>query len=130
MPLEAPAPLRHSSPLAVMVSDLRQEWSSKSAFPPGETNFSIARSKRFIEDPRGLLVDCYQRLVPIFTLRVFYGNTVFMIGPAANHYMTISNASNFTIRESHFRNLVDIVGDRILMTDGENHRSMRRLFSS
>jgi cytochrome P450 len=110
-----------------MASDLRQEWSSGSPYPPGETNFSIARTKRFVEDPCGLLVDSYERFGPIFTLRVFHGKTIFMVGPAANHYMTVSNASNFTIRESHFRNLIEIIGDGILTVDGEYHRDMRRL---
>jgi cytochrome P450 len=127
MPLEAPAPLRHTHPLAVLASDLRREWSNKSPYPPGETNFSVARTKRFIEDPCGLLVDSYERFGPMFTLRVFHGKIVFMVGPAANHYVTVSNASNFTTRESHFRTLVEIIGDGILTTDGEYHRDMRRL---
>jgi cytochrome P450 len=127
MPLEAPAPLRHSHPLAVAISDLRQEWVNKSPYPPGETRFSLARTKRFIEDPRGVLLDAYERFGPIFTLRIAHGNTVFMIGPAANHYMTVSNASNFTIRESHFRPMVDILGEGFFVTDGDYHRDMRRL---
>lgn len=127
MSLEAPAPVRHSHPLAVLVSDLREERSKRSLYPPGETDLSIARSKRFMEDPRGVLLDAYERFGPIFTLRILYGKTVFMIGPAANHYMTVSNASNFTIRESHFRNLVDMIGDGILTTDGEYHRHARKV---
>jgi cytochrome P450 len=127
MPLEAPAPVRHTHPLAVMAGDLRLEWANRSLYPPGETDLSVARTKRFVEDPSGVLVDAYERFGPMFTLRIFYGKTIYMVGPAANHYMTVSNASNFTIRESHFRGLVDIIGDGILMVDGDYHRDMRRL---
>ncbi len=127
MPLEAPAPLRHSHPLAVAIDDLRQERSSSVPYPPGETSFSIARTKRFIQDPRGLLSDSYNRFGPMFTLRINHTKIVFMIGPAANHYVTVSHASNFTVRESNFRTLVDIVGDGIFMTDGDYHREMRRM---
>jgi cytochrome P450 len=127
MSLGAPAPVRYTHPFAVMADDLRQEWTNRSPYPPGETNFSIARTKRFIQDPRGLLYDSYERFGPMFTLRISHGKIVFMIGPAANHYVTVSNASNFTVRESGFRPLVDIVGDGIFMTDGDYHRDMRRM---
>jgi cytochrome P450 len=110
-----------------MVGDLWEERSNRGRYPPGETGFSIARTKRFAEDPRRLLVDCYQRFGSVFTVRILHAPTVFMIGPAANHYMTVSGASNFTIRESHFRDLVSVVGDGILTTDGEYHRRMRRV---
>ena len=46
-----------------------------------------------------MLLDAYERYGPIFTLRLFHGNVVFMLGPAANHYITVSHASNFTWRE-------------------------------
>ena len=127
MPIEAPGPLRHSHPLAVLISDLREERSNKTPYPPGETDFSLARTKRFMEDACGVLVESYERFGPVFTLRILFGNVVFMIGPAANHYLHVTNASNFTIRESHFRSFVDIIGDGILMTDGEYHRWMRKL---
>jgi cytochrome P450 len=108
-----------------MVSELLEQRSKGGIYPPGETGFSIQRAKRCAEDPRGLLVDCYERFGQVFTVRVFHSQNVFMLGPAANHFMTVSNASNFTIRESNFRNLVELIGDGILTTDGEYHRRAR-----
>jgi cytochrome P450 len=87
----------------------------------------MARVARLFQDARNLLIENYERFGPVFTLRLFVNRSVFMIGPEANHYITVTNAPNFTTRESHFRNLITIVGDGVLTTDGEIHRGMRRL---
>jgi cytochrome P450 len=72
-----------------------------------------------------MLLEAYERFGPIFTLRLFHGNVVFMLGPEANHYLTVSHASNFTWRESHFRDLIGLMGDGLLTIDGEFHRRSR-----
>jgi len=123
--LVGPPPLLNSSPFSVLVSDLRDERSATVAFPPGETRFSLARTRRFASEPLEILLESYERYGPIFTLRVFHGNVVFMLGPAANHYVTVSHASNFTWRESHFRDLIGLMGDGLLTIDGEFHRRSR-----
>jgi cytochrome P450 len=74
-----------------------------------------------------MLLESYERYGPIFTLRLFHGNVVFMLGPAANHYVTVSHASNFTWREGHFRDLIGLMGDGLLTIDGEFHRRSRRI---
>ncbi len=48
-----------------------------------------------------------------------------MLGPAANHYITVSHAANFTWRESHFRDLIGLMGDGLLTIDGDFHRRSR-----
>jgi cytochrome P450 len=127
MALVGPPALLDSNPLAVLVGDLRDERSATVAFPPGETRFSVARTRRFASEPLPLLLESYERFGPVFTLRLFHGNVVFMLGPAANHYITVSHASNFTWRESHFRDLIGLVGDGLLTIDGEFHRRSRRI---
>src|SRR5256714_762787 len=69
----------------------------------------------------------HERLGPVFTLRLFHSNVVFMLGPAANHYITVSHASNFTWREGHFRDLIGLMGDGLLTIDGEFHRRSRMI---
>jgi cytochrome P450 len=125
MALVGPEPLLNSNPLAVMLSDLRDERAATVPFPPGETRFSMTRTRRFANDPLPMLLDRYERFGPIFTLRLLHGNVVFMLGPAANHYITVSHASNFTWRESHFRDLIGLMGDGLLTIDGEFHRRSR-----
>ena len=127
MPLVGPQPLRPLNPFAVMVHDVRAERANEVPYPPGETRFSMARTRRFANEPLELLLECYERYGPVFTVRVLHGNVVFMLGPAANHYMTVSHASNFIWRESHFRDLIGLLGDGLLTIDGEFHRRSRQI---
>src|ERR1700691_1710168 len=125
MALVGPEPLLNSNPLAVMLEDLRDERAATVPFPPGDTRFSMARTRRFANDPLPMLLDAYERFGPVFTLRIFHANVVFMLGPAANHYVTVSHASNFTWRDSHFRDLIGLMGDGLLTIDGDFHRRSR-----
>jgi cytochrome P450 len=109
----------------MLLEDLRSERRATVPFPPGETRFSLSRTRRFAEEPLPLLLDAYERFGPIFTLRLFHGNVVFMLGPEANHYITVSHANNFRWRESHFRDLIGLMGDGLLTIDGEFHRRSR-----
>jgi cytochrome P450 len=127
MALVGPPPLRNVSPLSVLLSDLRDERSATVPFPPGETRFSMTRTRRFAAEPLDVLLEAYERFGPIFTLRLFHGNVVFMLGPAANHYITVSHASNFLWRDSHFRDLIGLMGDGLLTIDGEFHRRSRAI---
>jgi cytochrome P450 len=124
--LVGPPPLLQSNPFVVLWGDLRDERAATVPFPPGETRFSMARTRRFADEPLPVLLEAYDRFGPVFTLRIFHGNTVFMLGPAANHYVTVSHASNFTWREGHFRDLIGLMGDGLLTIDGDFHRRSRR----
>ncbi len=125
MTLVGPPPLLNSKPWSVIRDDLRDERAATVPYPPGETRPSLVRTRRFANDPLPLLLDCYERFGPVFTLRIFHANVVFMLGPAANHYITVSHASNFTWRESHFRDLIGLMGDGLLTIDGDFHRRSR-----
>ncbi len=126
MPIASPPPLRTMSPWLTVVKDLQAERAAEVPFPPGDTGFSLARTKRFADDPLPLLLESYERYGPVFTLRLFHGQVVFMLGPEANHYMTVSHASNFEWRESHFREMISFLGDGLLTTDGDYHRRSRQ----
>jgi cytochrome P450 len=118
-------PVQETNPIAALLGDLRDERSASVPFPPGETRFSMARTRRFAAEPLPLLLESYERFGPVFTLRLFHGKVVFMLGPAANHYVTVSHASNFTWRDGHFRELMALMGDGLLTIDGEFHRRSR-----
>jgi cytochrome P450 len=115
------------NPLVLMWRDMRSDRAAEVPFPPGEMDFSMARMRRFEGDPCGLLVESYQRYGPVFTLRIFHHNAVFMLGPEANHYMLVANAKNFLWREGHFRDLIPLMGDGLLTIDGAFHRTHRKL---
>jgi cytochrome P450 len=125
MPLDSPPPLRSYNPFVVLVQDLFDERAATVPFPPGETRFSMARTKRFADEPLPLLLESYERFGPVFTLRLFHSNAVFALGPDANHYITVSHASNFLYRTSYFRDLMGFAGDGLLTTDGDFHRRSR-----
>jgi cytochrome P450 len=127
MPLESPAPLRSYNPFVVLVQDLLDERSATVPFPPGETRPSLRRTQRFANEPLPLLLESYERYGPVFTLRLFHANSVFALGPAANHHITVSHASNFLYRTSYFRDLMGFAGDGLLTTDGDFHRASRRI---
>jgi cytochrome P450 len=125
--LVGPPPLLESNPFSVLLSDLREERASTVPYPPGETRFSLGRTRRFADEPLPMLIEGYERFGPVFTLRIFHGNVVFMLGPAANHYITVSHASNFIWRDGHFRDLIGLMGDGLLTIDGDFHRRSRRI---
>ncbi|MCW3030287.1 MAG: cytochrome, partial [Solirubrobacterales bacterium] len=83
MALVGPPPMLGSNPFAIMLDDVRSERSG--SFPPGETRFSIARTRRFANEPLPMLLEAYERYGPIFTMRLFHSNVVWMLGPEANH---------------------------------------------
>ena len=120
-----PAPLSH--PLLLLWQDMRADRAADGPWPPGETRFSMARTRHFEHDPLGLLVSSYERYGPVFTLKIFHHNAVFMLGPEANHYMLVSHAGNFLWRDGHMRDLIPLLGDGLLTIDGAYHRTHRKL---
>jgi cytochrome P450 len=125
--LVGPPPVLGSSPFSVLFEDLRTERAASVPFPPGERRLSLARTRRFAAEPLPMLLEAYERYGPVFTLRLFHSNVVFMLGPEANHYILVSHASNFTWRDSHFRDLIGLIGDGLLTIDGAFHRDSRRI---
>ena len=63
----------------------------------------------------------------MFTIRLLYQPVVFALGPEANHYMTVSHASNFRWRDGGMGDLIPLLGDGLLTTDGDYHRRARRI---
>jgi cytochrome P450 len=109
-----------------LASDMRVMRETHGQYPPGELGFSLRRTRRFERDPLPLLLSCYERYGPVFTLRLLYAPVVFALGPEANHYITVSHASNFRWRDGGMGDLIPLLGDGLLTTDGEYHRRARR----
>jgi cytochrome P450 len=116
-----------SNPFTRIRLDLRRERAATVPFPPGDTNFSPTRTRRFMRDPLPMLLEAYERYGPVFTQRVFHNNVVFALGPEANHHMLVSNAQNFSWRHGHLGDLMPLLGDGLLTIDGEFHRKSRKI---
>ena len=84
------------------------------------------RTLEFERYPLPLLLRCYERFGPVFTIRLLYAPIVFALGPEANHYITVSHASNFRWRDGSMGDLIPLLGDGLLTTDGDYHRRARR----
>ncbi|HZV72296.1 MAG TPA: cytochrome P450 [Conexibacter sp.] len=126
MSVAAPEPLS-SNPVRRILGDLYVERVADVPFPPGPNDFNIERTYRFVRDPLRILLPLYQEYGPIFSVRVFHGRVVFMLGPEANHFMTVSHASNFHWRPGSMGDLIPLLGDGLLTIDGDYHRRARRI---
>src|SRR5207247_6609680 len=95
--------------------------------PRGPTDFSMRRTQQFARDPLAILLPLYEEHGPIFSVRIFYERMVFMLGPEANQFVTVSHPENFHWRESHFGDLIPLLGDGLLTIDGPYHDRARRI---
>jgi cytochrome P450 len=121
----SPPPFQHN-PLRRIRRNLGAERAARS-LPPGELRFSITRTRRFERDPLSLLLEGYKRFGPIFSMRIFYATVVFMIGPQANHFITVSNTRHFGWRDGVMGELIPFLGDGLLTIDGAYHKRARRI---
>ena len=126
MSVAAPEPLS-SNAFRRILSDLHAERIADVPFPPGPNDFNLERTFRFVRDPLPILLPLYQQYGPIFSAHVFHGRVVFMLGPAANHFVTVSNADKFHWRTGSMGDLVPLLGDGLLTIDGDYHRRARRI---
>jgi cytochrome P450 len=124
--IAAPEPLS-SNPFRRILGDLYAERVAPVPYPPGPGDFNLERTFRFVRDPLRILLPLYQEHGPIFSMRIFHGRVVMMLGPEANHYMTVSHASNFHWREGSMGDLIPLLGDGLLTIDGDYHRRARRI---
>jgi cytochrome P450 len=121
-----PAPLE-TQPVKVIASELRDELRVRGHYPPGPSGFSLGRTLQTTRDPLPLLLELYERHGPVFSFRALHQRMVWMIGPEANQFITVSHPEHFHWREGHLGDLTPLIGDGILTTDGEYHDRARRL---
>jgi cytochrome P450 len=123
----APPPRVPGGVIERVRSDMRWQRAARGQFPPGELGFSMRRTREFEREPLPLLLRLYDEFGPVFSMRLMYAPVVFAIGPEANHYMTVSAASNFRWRDGGLGDLIPLLGDGLLTTDGDYHHRARRI---
>src|SRR5918992_161455 len=123
----APPPPVPGGVVARIRSDMRWQRAARGQFPPGELGFSMRRTREFEREPLPLLLRMYEEYGPVFSMRLMYAPVVFALGPEANHYITVSGAANFRWRDGGMGDLIPLLGDGLLTTDGEYHRRPRRI---
>ena len=120
-------PRMSANPLRRVVGDIYEEWRERGKFPPGPTDFSLVRTHQIAHDPLPLLLGAYEEHGPIFSMRLLHSRVVFMLGPEANHYVTVSHPENFHWRESSFGDLIPLLGDGLLTIDDAYHDRAREI---
>jgi cytochrome P450 len=126
MSVAAPKPLS-ANPLKRILGDLYLERVAPVPYPPGPDDFNVERTYRFVREPLPILLRAYHEYGPIFSIRVFHGRVVMMLGPEANHFMTVSHPHLFQWREGSMGDLIPLLGDGLLTIDGDYHRRARRI---
>jgi cytochrome P450 len=120
-------PEMSGNPVRRLVEDLTGEWRERGKFPPGDTDLNRRRTLRIAHDPLPILLDAYERYGPIFSLRLLHTRTVFLLGPEANHFVTVGHPENFHWRESSFGDLIPLLGDGLLTVDEDYHDRARAI---
>jgi cytochrome P450 len=116
------------NPFKRVAGDLASEWRGRrSEFPPGPADFSWLRTHQIAHDPLPLLLGAYEELGPIFSMRLLHIRSVFMLGPEANHFVTVGHPENFHWRESSFGDLIPLLGDGLLTVDDDYHDRARAI---
>ena len=115
-------------PLAVY-SDVRDERRARrrAPFPAGDNRVSFRNTWGFRREPLSILLDAHERHGPIFGMRILFGLSVFMIGPEANHFVLVSGRENFVWRNGRMGDLITLIGDGLLTTDGAYHDTSRAI---
>ncbi|MDQ6779090.1 MAG: cytochrome P450 [Actinomycetota bacterium] len=109
-----------------VASELRAELRDRPQLPPGDLRFSLARTHRLQRDTLRMMLEHYERYGPVFTVRALHRPLVVLIGPEANHFVTVSGADNFSWRKGMFGEyLAPLIGDGLITTDGEYHDRAR-----
>ena len=78
-------------------------------------------------DPLAVLMPLYERHGPVFSIRVLHVIETFLIGPEANRMITVTERDNFRWREGSMAELIPLLGDGLLTTDGDYHDRAREI---
>ena len=120
-------PQMSPNPVRRVAGDLATEWRGRGKFPPGPRDFSFARTHQVAHDPLPLLLGAYEEHGPIFSMRLLHTRVIFMLGPEANHFVTVAKPENFHWRESSFGDLIPLLGDGLLTVDDDYHDRARAI---
>jgi len=118
-----------ANPVVRVLDDARAEFlvRRRGSYPPGPQDFNMGRTLRAARDPLPLLLGLYEEHGPIFSMRLLHSQVVFMLGPEANHFVTVSHPENFHWREGSFGDLIPLLGDGLLTIDEAYHDRAREI---
>jgi cytochrome P450 len=118
-----------ANPVVRVLDDVRAEARVRfrGSYPPGPQDFSFGRTLQAAREPLPLLLGLYEEHGPIFSVRLLHSPVIFMLGPEANHFVTVAHPENFHWRESSFGDLIPLLGDGLLTIDDAYHDRAREI---
>ncbi|HEY6549781.1 MAG TPA: cytochrome P450 [Solirubrobacterales bacterium] len=118
-----------ANPVVRVLDDVRAEVKvrARGTYPPGPQSFSFGRTLQAARDPLPMLLSLYEQHGPIFSARLLHHPVIFMLGPEANHFITVAHPENFHWRESSFGDLIPLLGDGLLTIDDAYHDRAREI---
>jgi cytochrome P450 len=118
-----------ANPVRRVAEDVRSEFKvrRRGTYPPGPQSFNFGRTLQAARDPLPLLLSLYEAHGPIFSVRLLHSPVIFMLGPEANHFITVAHPENFHWRESSFGDLIPLLGDGLLTIDDAYHDRAREI---
>ena len=118
-----------ANPVRRVAEDVVSEFGvrRRGSYPPGPQDFSFARTLEAAREPLPLLLNLYEEHGPIFSVRLLHSPVIFMLGPEANHFVTVAHPENFHWRESSFGDLIPLLGDGLLTIDDAYHDRAREI---
>jgi len=118
-----------ANPARRVLEDVRTEMRvrRRGTYPPGPQNFDFGRTLQMANDPLPLLLSLYEKHGPIFSVRLLHHPVIFMLGPEANQFITVSHPESFHWRESSFGDLIPLLGDGLLTIDDAYHDRAREI---
>jgi cytochrome P450 len=118
-----------ANPVVRVLDDVRAEVKvrARGTYPPGPQSFSFGRTLQAARDPLPMLLALYEEHGPIFSARLLHHPVIFMLGPEANHFITVAHPENFHWRESSFGDLIPLLGDGLLTIDDAYHDRAREI---
>ena len=118
-----------ANPVVRVLDDARAELRvrRRGSYPPGPQDFNMGRTLQAARDPLPLLLGLYEEHGPIFSVRLLHSPVIFMLGPEANHFVTVAHPENFHWRESSFGDLIPLLGDGLLTIDEAYHDRAREI---
>jgi cytochrome P450 len=118
-----------ANPVVRVLDDVLAEVKvrGRGTYPPGPQSFSFGRTLQAARDPLPMLLSLYEEHGPIFSARLLHHPVIFMLGPEANHFITVAHPENFHWRESSFGDLIPLLGDGLLTIDDAYHDRAREI---
>ena len=121
-------PQMSANPVRRVADDLVAEWRGRGKYPPGPSDFSLARTHQIAHDPLPMLLWRLRRArADLQHAPAAHRGSSSCSGPEANHFITVAHPENFHWRESSFGDLIPLLGDGLLTIDDDYHDRARAI---